>query len=304
MSFFDLHCDTAYEITKQNLSIEKNPLAIDLRKGSSLFPWIETFAFWIPDDYRGEEAYDLFQKQYRYFKKEWEQYPELFCDLKTPDQKGCYPLFAVEGGAVLAGKMSHIDDLKAAGISILTLTWNDVNEIAAGAHATGGLTNFGKGVVKSLEEHNIIIDVSHLNEESFWDVARIASRPFIATHSNAYDVCPNPRNLKAEQIRVIRDSNGLIGLNFYKDFLGGDSTRGIEALIRHIDLFLQLQCEDILAIGSDFDGADMPSDLVDITAIPQLQERLISNFGVALTEKIMFDNARNFFGRQGPFLGL
>lgn len=302
MSFFDLHCDTVYEaMLQQNISLQKNSLALDLQRGTPLSPWIQTFAFWIPDDYRCEDAYSLFQKQYQYFTRQLETLEDLHLYCGKTDQKGCYAILSVEGGAVLGGKLARINDLKQAGIRMLTLCWNGANEIASGADATGGLTTFGRQAVFKLEQSNVIIDVSHLNEESFWDVARLVSQPFIATHSNAYSVCPHRRNLKTDQIKVIREAGGLIGLNFYKEFLGETSNGGIDALIRHIDFFLQLHCEDVLAIGSDFDGAEMPEDLMDITSITTLRQTLLSHFGVELTEKILFQNAQSFFRHQDLF---
>ncbi len=302
MSFFDFHCDTVYEATLNEASLFENSLAIDIKRGETLYPWIQTFAFWIPDEYRGDDAYQFFKKQYNYFKKQCEEIDELrLYSGGELDQKGCYAVLAVEGGAVLGGKLERIDNLKEAGISVLTLCWNDENEIASGAKAVGGITSFGRKVVKELERSNIIIDVSHLNEESFWGVAKLASHPFVATHSNAYSVCPHIRNLKDDQIKAIRDVGGLIGLNFYIEFLGGDSKNGIDSLIRHAEHFLKLKCENILVIGSDFDGAKMPDDIVDISYIPKLKERFTSEFGVDLTEKIFFNNARDFFDRQGLF---
>lgn len=302
MSFFDFHCDTVYEATLNRVSLLKNSLAIDIKKGEDISPWIQTFAFWIPDEYRGEDAYQFFKKQYDYFKKQCKEIAELrLYSCGELDKKGCYAVLAVEGGAVLGGKLERIGDLKEAGISFLTLCWNGVNEIASGADAVGGITSFGRKVVSKLEMSNIIIDVSHLNEESFWDVAKIVSRPFVATHSNAYSICPHRRNLKDDQIKAIRDLGGLIGLNFYLEFLGGDSKKGIDSLIRHAEAFLNLKCEDVLVIGSDFDGAKMPEDILDISYIPKVKERFISEFGADLTEKIFFNNARIFFDRQGLF---
>lgn len=302
MSFFDFHCDTVYEATLNEASLFENSLAIDIKRGEDVSPWIQTFAFWIPDEYRGDDAYQFFKKQYDYFKKQSKEIDELrLYSGGELDREGCYAVLAVEGGAVLGGKLERIGDLKEAGISVLTLCWNGENEIASGADAVGGITSFGKKVVAELERSNIIIDVSHLNEESFLDVAKIVSRPFVATHSNAYSVCSHRRNLKDDQIKAIRDVGGLIGLNFYVEFLGGDSKKGIDFLIRHAEHFLKLKCEDVLVIGSDFDGAKMPDDILDISYIPRIKECFTSEFGADLTEKIFFNNARDFFDRQGLF---
>ena len=294
MNFFDLHCDTVSRCYFKSIigkkSILKNNFHIDLERGKSTFEkWVQTFAFWIDDKIRPERAYRSFLKQYEYFQK-----------FSLPLYSGNFDLdfcavLMVEGGLLIGKDIHKIDELKKRNIKILTLTWNHENDIASGALALGGLKPFGKQVVFELENQNIVVDVSHLNEESFWDVARVAKKPFIATHSNARKMCENVRNLKDDQINEIKNRKGIIGLNFYKLFLGKDSKDGIGALVRHIDHFLMLGCEDILAIGSDFDGADMPDDIKDITSVLDINRAICENFGDAIAGKIMFENARRFF---------
>lgn len=290
MNFFDLHCDTITECYQKNQSILKNEFAIDVNRGKATFDkWVQTFAFWIPDNIDSDSAYRLFLKQYDYFKSfnlpSYEKNNNLdFCTI-----------LMVEGGSLLGRNIDRVNELKKRNIKLLTLTWNGENEIASGAEAVGGLKSFGKKLISKLEEDNIVIDVSHLNEESFWDVAKIAKKSFVATHSNAFSVCSHRRNLKDDQIKAIKHARGIIGLNFYKLFLSNDCKDGIYELSKHIDHFLKLGCEDILAIGSDFDGACMPNDFKDITALVKLRHYMLQYYGENITNKIMFDNAAKFF---------
>ena len=293
MNFFDLHCDTISKCYfKIKKSMLKNKYHIDIKRGKSTFDkWFQTFAFWMPDNTNSDKAYDLFLKQYKYMKK-----------FDLPIYSGSFDsdfkaILMVEGGLLLGEDLSRIDELKNKNIKILTLTWNNENTIASGVLSTGGLKPFGKRVVCELENKNIVVDVSHLNEESFWDVVRIAKKPFIATHSNAHHVCSHVRNLKADQIQEIKNVGGIIGLNFYKLFLEDNCKNGVDALIRHIDYFLKQKCEDVLAIGSDFDGADMPNDIKDITYVPPIKQRISDCFGEDVANKIMFENAKIFFDK-------
>lgn len=292
MDFFDLHCDTITECLEKNENLEKNSLAVDLEKGKIFDKWVQTFAFWIPDELKGEKAYKCFKNQYDFaIKQNLKQYGGNL-------QKGCNAFFAVEGGHALGGSLEKIEELRKRNIKILTLTWNGENEIASGAQSIGGLKPFGKEAIKDLEEAGIFVDVSHLNQESFWDVQKLAKKPFLATHSNAYSVYAHPRNLKDDQIKAIKDSGGIMGINFFKDFLSEKCDKGIPELIKHIDHFLKLGCEDCLAIGSDFDGAEMPKDLLDIKAIAKLRQSMLKYYGKTKTNKIMFENANDFFKQE------
>lgn len=141
-------------------------------------------------------------------------------------------------------------------------------------------------------------DVSHLNDESFWNVIKAARRPLAATHSNSRKICNVPRNLTDDQFRCLAQQGGLVGLNFYTGFLREDREHTcMEDILRHAEHFLNLGGEDVLALGSDFDGADMPHDLPDCGALPQLAQRLREAFGFTLTEKICYKNALDFWRR-------
>ena len=293
MNFFDLHCDTVSKcFFKRKKSMLKNKYHIDIERGKFTFEkWFQTFAFWMPDTINSDKAYDLFLKQYKYMEKfELPIYNKNFdLDFKA--------ILMVEGGLLLGKDISRVDELKNKNIKMLTLTWNNENTIASGALANGGLKPFGKQVVLELENQNIVVDVSHLNEESFWDVEKKKKKPFVATHSNAYNVCGHVRNLKADQIREIKNVDGIIGLNFYKLFLEDNCRNGIDALMKHIDYFLKQDCEDVLSVGSDFDGADMPDDIKDITCVPKIKQHISKCFGEDIANKIMFENAKRFFDK-------
>lgn len=296
MDIFDLHSDTVVTCIEKNQTLFQNMLQLDLQRGiEQIDTWIQTFAFWIDDQYRGEIAWQQFLIYYQFFKQQMEQHSirlSLFQD--TPSRHHCHAVLAVEGGAVLGGNLSRIAVLKQMGISFMTLTWNGENEIGGGAFSQAGLHDFGKQVIHEMEQYNIVVDVSHLNEKTFYDVEKIAKKSYIATHSNAKGVCAHPRNLSDEQIRCIIDRKGLIGINFYPEFVTGEKDCTCDDICRHIEHILVLGGEDVLALGSDFDGARMPSEITDIKGLANLYDSMLKYFHKEIVEKICYQNAVRF----------
>ncbi|MCL2014428.1 MAG: membrane dipeptidase [Oscillospiraceae bacterium] len=300
MKIFDLHCDTVFECLTQNKNIASNDLALDIERLSGYDGAIQTFAFWIGDTYRGDNAYNHFLEQYELFIQQAgnrvdgsAKTLELWDHQELPQNGVCRGLLAIESGAALGGSLDRIWEMKKRNISIITLTWNSANEIACGVNGAGGITDFGKDAIYEMENCGITVDASHLNEISFFELCSIARKPFIASHSNAYAVYKNRRNLKDAQITELAAMGGLIGLNFYINFIGGDA--GLEDMLKHVEHFLNLGCEDILAIGSDFDGAKTSSYFKDVTCYSRFYDDMTQEFGRDITDKIFFGNAYSFF---------
>jgi len=177
------------------------------------------------------------------------------------------------------------------GIKFLTLTWNGENSIAGGSQSQKGLTSFGKEVIEKMNRLKIGCDLSHLNEKSFYKAVEIAEYP-LATHSCCKTVFNHPRNLSDEQIRLIAERNGVVGICFYPEFLGGEAFSKIYENIYHL---LSMGFEDVIAIGSDFDGARMSENLQKISQVPCLYEYLAEKgLEKALLQKIFYNNANNF----------
>lgn len=295
MNFFDLHCDTISTCLQTGRQLYDNHLHLSLKQGENLENWIQTFAFWIDDCYRGESAWENFKQQYAYFVKQHELWSQKLRLLDGVPARGyCNALLSVEGGAVLGGKLERVKILSDMNIRFLTLTWNGRNELASGAMEQGGLTPFGKEVLSELERHGIIADVSHLNEESFYEVAELSQNPIIATHSNAKRICDHPRNLTDEQISVIFNKGGLIGINFYPRFVTGEDDCSLDDICLHIEHMLALGGENQIALGSDFDGAVMPKILPGIKSLDKLYNSMIKYFNEDITNHIFYENALRF----------
>ena len=158
-----------------------------------------------------------------------------------------------------------------------------------------GLTPAGKALVKECNALGIMIDLSHLNENGFDDVARISTRPLVATHSNAHAVTPSSRNLTDRQLAIIRDSGGMVGLNFATCFLSDDGRQvpdiGWTPMLRHLDHLIGQLGEDHVGFGSDFDGATVPSVMADVTGLPAFQTALKAHgYPDALLRKLCSEN--------------
>lgn len=299
MKYFDLHCDTIGECSNNNLSLRDNALHIDLERSKALDKYAQVFAIWIPDEFRGKAAVKYFDKAADYFYKEIEKNCELISLYSSDENTPIKAILSVEGGSACNGTIEGLHHLYERGVGLITLTWNAPNEIACGAFSEGGFTEFGKEFVKEAERLGITLDVSHLNRQSFFEFAELSQKPFVASHSNA-DIVNNKygrkRNLTPEQIKIIKERKGLIGINFCRDFIEDENACGVDAICRQLDFFLNLGCEDIIAFGSDFDGCTIHPDLCGIEKIPLLYKQLINKgFEKAFINKLFYENANNFF---------
>lgn len=158
-----------------------------------------------------------------------------------------------------------------------------------------GLTEKGRDLVRLCEELGILIDLSHLNEKGFDDVARLTSAPLVATHSNVHALCESPRNLTDRQLHMIRERGGMVGLNFATVFLNangsGDRGTGWDTILRHLDHLIAELGEDHVGLGSDFDGCDTPQAIGDVMGVPRLFEAMAAHgYDDALLAKLARKN--------------
>lgn len=286
MRLFDLHCDTLYKATAENSSLNDNTNHISIDKALFLDKYKQMFAIWIPDTLKGNYATDLFIKATDVF------------NAQSVNNNRIDMYLAVENASMLASDINNIDLLIDNNVKYVTLTWNGENELGCGAMCNNdiGITPFGKEVVRKLQNSNISVDLSHASDRLFYDVIDIIEKPVIATHSNSRAITNVKRNLTDEQFKLIRDSGGVVGLNFYKSFLNNDESKAcIDDILRHAEHFLNLDGENTLCIGADFDGADMPSDISGIETIKSIYDRFCEYFGANVTKKVFYDNANMYF---------
>ena len=263
-------------------------------------------AIWVPDEFRNKNAIQLFENCRKKLNDELKDtnIKIIYSQddiIEIESKKGKGVVLTVEGGAVLGGKLENVDHLAKCGVKIMTLTWNGNCELGDGIGVEGakGLTNFGKSVVAKMEQNSIVVDVSHSSVPMFYDVAELSTKPFCATHSNSKQICPHRRNLTDEQFSIIRDKGGIVGLNLSRGFLREDEDKACMLdVLRHAEHFLSLGGEKTLAIGTDFDGTDIPIDMTGIESMNKLYELFLKhNYNEKLLEDIFFNNARNFLLR-------
>lgn len=305
MRLFDLHCDTLYECATKNLDLYANDLQLSLKDGLQYHPWGQTFAIWMPNEKRGQDAFDHFDRCYHIFQEQLKKHEPhmIHCidgkDILAAEQAGkCAAVLSVEGGAATGGQIERLALMRRLGVRLLTLTWNGSCEIGDGAvsEKQAGLTAFGLQAVAACERLGIIVDVSHLSEKGFFEVAEMATHPFVATHSNASAVFDCPRNLTDVQFALIRDSGGLVGINFCPYFVcGRENDATFEEIERHIAHFLDHGGEKTICIGTDFDGAPMPSQLSGIDKLTSFAEYLLTKgYSESIIDCFFYKNARDF----------
>jgi membrane dipeptidase len=212
-------------------------------------------------------------------------------------------VFHIEGAEAIGPDLDELEVLYQAGLRSLGPVWSRPNIFGYGVPFAfpaspdigPGLTDAGKALIKACNQLRILIDVSHLNEAGFWDVARLSDAPLVATHSNAHAICPSSRNLTDRQLAAIRDSDGMVGLNFAVTFLRPDGHRDasmpIDVMVRHVQYLVERLGIDRVGFGSDFDGALMPQAIRDVSGLPVLLQALAdAGFTPAELRKLAYEN--------------
>lgn len=285
MKFFDLHCDTPYEAYKQGQPFYNGPYAAAPARAETFSRCVQVCAIWLPDECLGAR----------------ERYSAILNNLKSQisvattrdglDRQHSF-LLSLEGGAVIES-VSDVDALYRDGVRVITLTWNGKNRLAGGVNTFEPLTDLGREVIARMNELSMAVDLSHLNDRSFFEVAPLAHN-ILATHSCARAVHHVRRNLTDEQIRLIASRGGIVGLCLYPRFLGEGNV--FSAFLWHLRHVINVAGIDAVAIGSDFDGAAMDKNLDSIDKIPALWDYL-SREGFTDTdlEKIFFSNSYKYF---------
>lgn len=303
MRIVDLHCDTLFKSVTKNLPLDdgSHEVQLDFTPDSHK---LQCYAIWLPDDYSGDRAEQTVFLAAKRLETECQRLHIQL--LKQNDSvKAAFEanlncaFLTVENGSALNGRLENVRRFAALGVRMMTLTWNAHNAIGDGADVQDGegLTAFGKQVLREMEREKIIIDISHASEKLFYDVAGHTSLPFVASHSNSYAVTPHRRNLKDEQINLLIQRGGLIGLNFHNAFLN-DNPAGasVTDILRHAEHFLSLGAEDALCFGSDFDGGILPADFQNSRVYSTLYELFLQHhYKESQIQKVFFGNALKFF---------
>lgn len=299
--YFDAHCDTVSACVAEGSSLRCRCGHVDLRRGCALPGYAQFFALYhdaakAPPDGMWAQCCRLHDA----FCRQMAENSSLVLPCATGAQVDAAlsrnrvaALLSIEGADMLACDPARLVVVAGWGVRLMNPVWNRQN-VLSGTHLEDpqrGLSPDGVAFLREMERCSIYPDVSHLSDPGFWDVIRRARGPVVASHSNARAVCPHRRNLTDDQFCAIRDSGGVVGLNFYQAFVGGES---MDALIAHLEHFLALGGEKTVCLGGDLDGCSpLAAGLRGVEDVPLLYHALVRRgYGQALLRDIFWNNLR------------
>lgn len=286
---FDLHCDTALALLGENFkgngSLRNNSGHIDLQRAGTLAGYAQCFACFTTtwkDLPGGLTVTQVFEREMDVILREIDRNKDIIAqaftaaDIEKNRKNGLMSaILTIEGPAGFGFDPALLAELYKVGFRISTLTWNEKNPLA-GSHITGGgLTDQGKAYIKEAQRLGMVIDVSHISDEAFWNIMDVTQAPIIATHSNSRSVFDVSRNLTDDMFRAICETGGVAGLNQYTYFLGENAT--LDTACDHIFHFLELDpTGKHIALGGDLDGCEtLPKEFTGVQDYPKLVQRLL-----------------------------
>lgn len=263
--YFDAHCDTLLRCRKEGFHLSENAGHVDFSRAGCFSAYAQIFAIFyhgtvpLPHPHFAETA----------------SYRQLLLEELSPLQdtvafcknarevnaaasaSKAAALLSIEGGELLDCDPDHLEAAADWGVQLINLTWNYPNLLSGTncQESDRGLSDLGRAFVREAGRHHILMDVSHLSQQGFWDLCDITETPMVASHSNAKALCGHSRNLTDDQFRAIAQSGGVVGLNLYANFIGEGAD--ISMLVGHIEHFLALGGENALGLGGDLDGCDI-----------------------------------------------
>lgn len=306
MQLFDLHCDTITQYTANKEDFFCKDTMVSVNELSKFQRYVQAIAIFVPDDRRGPAAEEYFNQHYAWFKHLMEKNKDVveqincFADIDRVTKAGKMgAMLAIEGAAALGGKLENVQRLYDCGVKMMTLTWNGDNELASGHDTQKGFTPFGRDAVKEMERVGMIVDASHLNDVGFWELCEFAEKPFLETHSNIRSVCGHRRNVTEERFAEYVKRGGIIGLNLCQRFIIPEGPAVADELFKHVYRMLELGGENVVACGSDFDGASIDESLNTPVKFAGFADYMLQHgISESVVNKIMFENAYNFFKKN------
>ena len=297
---FDLHCDTALELLgredRLERSLRKNDCHIDLERAGKLAGYCQCFAcFTTPamQEWMKVSPITVFEKEIAILQKNlWENRDVIAQAYTAQDveenlQKGMMSaIFTIEGPAGFGFDPELLENLYQIGFRITSLGWNEKNPLAGSNVTGGGLTDLGREYVKEAQRLGMIVDVSHISDEAFWDIMDITQAPVVATHSNSRAVCDHSRNLTDEMFKAICQTGGVAGFNQYDAFVGANAD--LDKVCDHFLHFIELDPDGKhIALGGDLDGCDtLPKGFTGVESYPSLADQLA---GRGFSEQNLYD---------------
>lgn len=309
MKLFDLHGDSGYAVMKLRAQNKKDIITnyqLEKRRQGG-FQWLCAASY-----FEGSETWEEMQAMILALHEEIALCHEsdiVKQSSQLDDANALNMILSVEGMCGIRDQVEEkIDWLHEHDIKLASLAWNDENALATGVRGNParGLSELGKRVIKRMGDHGMIVDVSHANEKTFWDIMSCAHSPVIATHSNARTLCDHPRNLFDEQIKAIAENGGLIGVVCAGAFVNKKREKqDIAHLVEHIKYLKALIGMEHIALGCDFmDDYDNAQDtmLIDLDSPRNAQKIILKmreqGFDETEIKQLAYENAYRFFMKQ------
>lgn len=305
---FDLHCDTALallgETVNEEGSLRKNKLHIDLERAKKLDAYCQCFAcFTTPmmQDWHHITPTLVFERELATIQREIDASKRLIGlvygpeDIEANREKGkMSALLTIEGPAGFGFDPELLEPMYQVGFRISSLGWNEQNVLTGSNVTGGGLTELGKQYVRECQRLGMVVDVSHISDEGFWDIMDITEAPIVATHSNSRALCGHSRNLTDDMFKAIVKTGGVAGINQYAAFLGEHPT--MDTICDHVLHFLELDpTGKHIALGGDLDGCEeLAEGFAGVQSYPAMADRLAER-GVSeeMVMDIFWNNALN-----------
>lgn len=300
VSVFDLHCDTALALLGESRneagSLKKNELHIDLERSSRLDGYCQCFAcFTTPmmQEWNKLSPIVVFERELATIQREVDRNQDLIAFAYSADeveanraQGKMSAILTIEGPAGFGFDPALLENLHQIGFRISTLGWNESNELTGSNVTGGGLTDRGREYIREAQRLGMLVDVSHISDEAFWDIMDCTQAPIVASHSNSRSICGHSRNLTDDMFRAICRTGGVAGINQYGEFLGAQPT--LDTVCDHIFHFMELDPSGKhIALGGDLDGCETLSQGFEgIQSYPALAQRLLER---GLEEKTIGD---------------
>ena len=266
MLIVDGHADTLSVALEQRKTLNNLDYSFNINDAFKKAPYIQTLAAFVHPKYLKKQsgfkiANDIIDKFYIEYKENRDKMILVKNGVdfnKVINEKKVGAILSIENGSAIDGNLNNVDYFFDKGIRIMSITWNDDNDLGCGALTQNdvGLTDLGKEYIKKLNQGNILVDVSHASEKSFYDVINISNKPIIATHSCVKKLCNHPRNLTDDQIKKIAESGGTIGVCFYNKFLSSNTNATIDDIANHIEYIVELVGINYVSLGTDFEGVE------------------------------------------------
>lgn len=310
MKFIDMHCDTIWKIQQSHgiSTLYQNDFQVDikkLQKSNSIAQFFALFVDTNSEIRKGIRPWDDFIAKYEIMEKQLELFSydirlaKNNSDLeKNIADNKISAFLTIEEGGILEGQINRLQKVYDMGVRLITLTWNYPNSIgfpnslSKEEYPNQNLTEFGREVIQKMNELGMIIDVSHLSDDGFYDVHKLSKKPYVASHSNARALMNHGRNMTDDMLKTLGDDGGIVGLNFHPPFLNKEHNSTVDALVSHIKHMADKAGIDAIAIGTDFDGIEGYQEVKDIGQMDKLFNALEKIYSYDEIEKIWYKNTQ------------